>query len=200
MGLETIMTTLIGKNTLTEIKVWDPLVRLFHWTLVAAFFTAYFTEGDLQTVHVWAGYTVFGLLVLRLMWGFVGTSHARFADFVYSPKRVLTYIGEVFTGKAARYIGHNPAGGLMILLLLLSLLITTVSGVMLYGADQWQGPLGGVLQNTSAHWIDLFEETHEVFANFTLVLVAIHVIGVIWESLLHQDNLLRAMFTGRKRA
>ena len=200
MGLKKIMNTLIGNNTLTEVKVWDPLVRLFHWILVAAFFTAYFTEGDLQTVHVWAGYTVFGLLVLRLIWGFVGTPHARFSDFIYSPRSVLTYIGEVFTGKAVRYIGHNPAGGMMILLLLLSLLITTVSGVMLYGADQWQGPLGGVLQNTSEHWIDLFEETHEIFANVTLFLVAIHVIGVIWESLLHQENLLRAMFNGRKRA
>ena len=73
MRLEKTMNTLIEKNTLTEIKVWDPFVRLFHWTLVAAFFTAYFTEDDLQTVHVWAGYTVFGLLVLRLIWGLVGT-------------------------------------------------------------------------------------------------------------------------------
>jgi cytochrome b len=200
MRLEKTMNTLIEKNTLTEIKVWDPFVRLFHWTLVAAFFTAYFTEDDLQTVHVWAGYTVFGLLVLRLIWGLVGTPHARFSDFIYSPRRVLIYIGEVLTGKAVRYIGHNPAGGMMIMLLLLSLLVTTVSGVLLFGADQWQGPLGGVMQNTSEHWIDLFEETHEFFANFTLFLVAIHVIGVIWESLLHQENLLRAMFNGRKRA
>ncbi len=200
MRLEKTMNTLIEKNTLTEIKVWHPFVRLFHWTLVAAFFTAYFTEDDLQTVHVWAGYTVFGLLALRLIWGLVGTPHARFSDFIYSPRRVLIYIGEVLTGKAVRYIGHNPAGGMMIMLLLLSLLVTTVSGVLLFGADQWQGPLGGVMQNTSEHWIDLFEETHEFFANFTLFLVAIHVIGVIWESLLHQENLLRAMFNGRKRA
>ena len=186
-------------NTVTEIKVWDPLIRIFHWVLVAAFFTAYFTEDEWQDVHVWAGYTVLGLLGFRLLWGFMGTRYARFSDFLYSPRAILRYVKEVLRRQAVRYIGHNPAGGAMVVILLLSLLATTVSGVVLYGADQGLGPLAGVLANTSESWIDTLKEVHEFLANFTLFLVAIHLIGVIWESVLHRENLVRAMINGRKR-
>lgn len=187
-------------NAATEIKVWDPLVRLFHWTLVAAFTTAYLTEGESLNLHTLAGYTVLGLLVLRLVWGLLGPRYARFSDFVYSPWATLSYLKQVLTLRAPRYIGHNPAGGTIILALLLSLLITALSGVALYGADHWEGPLAGLLMNIDEFWIDALEEIHEFFANFTLLLVVIHVIGVIWESLLHRENLVRAMINGRKRA
>lgn len=187
-------------NAVIHVKVWDPWVRLFHWILVAAFFTAYLTDDELRSVHVWAGYIVFGLLVLRLLWGFGGTHHARFSDFVYSPRKILVYLKQVLTLKAPRYIGHNPAGGAMIMLILLSLLMTTVSGMAYYGADAWQGPLAGLMKHSDEFWIEALEETHEFFANFTLTLVVIHVIGVIWESLLHKENLVFAMINGRKRA
>jgi cytochrome b len=187
-------------NDTNPIKVWDPLVRLFHWLLVIAFFTAYFTEDEWQNVHVIAGYTVFGLVVFRLLWGMVGTHHARFSDFVYSPKTTVVYLKNVLTGKAARYIGHNPAGGAMIIIFLMSLLITTLSGVAYYGTDHWLGPLAGIMKNTSPFWIETLEETHEISANFTVFLVIVHVIGVTWESLLHRENLVRAMIDGRKRA
>ena len=190
----------INMNTAREIKVWDPLVRLFHWTLVAAFTTAYLTEGEFLNIHTLAGYTVLGLLVFRLAWGLVGPRHARFSDFVYSPRMILSYLKQVLTLRALRYIGHNPAGGAMILALLLSLLITTVSGVALYGADRWEGPLAGLLMDIDEFWIDALEEIHEFFANFTLFLVVMHVIGVLWESLLHRENLVRTMINGRKRA
>jgi cytochrome b len=186
-------------NTPAEIKVWDPLVRLFHWLLVAAFTLAYFTEDELQYVHVLAGYTVAGLLVFRLAWGFIGPQHARFADFVCSPGRILSYLKEVLRGKAARYIGHNPAGGAMIIALLLSLLATVVSGLLLYGADQGLGPLAGIMQDTSDAGIDSLKEAHEFLANFTVFLVFIHVFGVIWESVLHKENLTLSMLNGRKR-
>ncbi len=197
----------------TEVTVWDPLVRLFHWTLVAAFCTAYFTQGEpfealqdrmdgewLQIVHVWAGYTIAGLLLFRLIWGFAGPRHARFGDFVRGPGVVFAYVKEVLTLRAPRHLGHNPAGGAMIVILLSSLTVTVVAGLALYGADKGLGPLAGWLADIGDSTVDAIEETHEFFANFTLLLVAGHLIGVVWESLLHRENLARAMITGRKRA
>jgi len=180
------------------IEVWDPLVRLFHWALVAAFFIAYFTEDDWLSWHVVAGYTVLGLVLFRLLWGLIGTSPARFSNFVRSPGVTLTYLKEVFTGKAARYVGHNPAGGAMIIALLLGLLATTVSGLMLYGADAWQGPLAELMKETSDETIDTLKEVHDFCANFTLFLVVVHVFGVVWESVLHRENLVLSMLHGRK--
>lgn len=196
-----------------EVTVWDPLVRLFHWTLVAAFCAAYFTQGEpfealqnrmddewLQIVHVWAGYTIAGLLLFRLIWGFAGPRHARFGDFVRGPGVVFAYVKGVLTLRAPRHLGHNPAGGAMIVILLSSLTVTVVAGLALYGADKGLGPLAGWLADIGDSTVDAIEETHEFFANFTLLLVAGHLVGVIWESLLHRENLARAMITGRKRA
>lgn len=197
----------------TEVLVWDPWVRLFHWILVAAFCAAYITQGEpfealqeqlegdwLQTIHVWAGYTIIGLLAFRLIWGFIGPRYARFSDFVYSPRNIFFYVKDVLTLRAVRHLGHNPAGGAMIICLLLSLAITVISGLGLYGADQGLGPLAGWLANASNSTAHTFKEIHEFFANFTLVLVGGHLLGVIWESVLHRENLAHAMITGRKRA
>jgi cytochrome b len=186
-------------NTPPTVTVWDPLVRLFHWLLVAAFATAYLTEDEWQTIHVLAGYVVCGLLAVRLIWGFIGTPHARFTDFVYSPGFTLRYLRDVLRGRATRYLGHNPAGGAMIIALLLALLVTVVSGLLLYGAAEWAGPLAGLLHDVSDEQTEWLEEIHEWSANFTLVLVGLHVAGVLWESILHRENLVLAMFTGRKR-
>ncbi|HEY9198979.1 MAG TPA: cytochrome b/b6 domain-containing protein [Gammaproteobacteria bacterium] len=184
-----------------EVKVWDPLVRVFHWTLVAAFFTAYFTEGEDETLtlHTWAGYIVLGLILVRLLWGFIGTRHARFSDFVYRPAAVKDYVVSVLKLSPRRYLGHNPAGGLMIVALIVSLFMTTFFGMALYAAGEQAGPLAGWLGTLGESWEDVFEEVHEFFANFTLFLVVVHVAGVVVESLLHRENLVRAMFTGRKR-
>lgn len=184
-----------------EVKVWDPLVRVFHWTLVAAFFTAYFTEGEDETLtlHTWAGYIVLGLILVRLLWGFIGTRHARFSDFVYRPAAVKDYVVSLLKLHPRRYLGHNPAGGLMIVALIVSLFMTTFFGMALYAAGEQAGPLAGWLGTLGESWEDVFEEVHEFFANFTLFLVVVHVAGVIVESLMHGENLVRAMFTGRKR-
>lgn len=183
-----------------EIKVWDPFVRVFHWSLATAFFIAYFTEEDLLDIHVWAGYIVLGLVLARVLWGVVGSQHARFADFVYPWSRVKQHIREVMTFKPRRYIGHNPAGGLMIILLLIGLVLTSVLGLAVYGADQAAGPLAGWLAG-SPEWLeDVLEETHEIIANLTLLLVLVHVSGVIVESRLMKENLVKAMITGRKPA
>lgn len=197
----------------TQIKVWDPFVRLFHWILLGAFCTAYFSEGEvfeglqerlpgelLQGIHVWAGYAVAGLLLFRLWWGFIGPRHARFSDFVYRPGATLAYLKRVLTLTAPRHLGHNPAGGAMIVVLLLSLTATIVTGLMLYGADKGLGPLAGLLTETGSATIDGIAEAHEMATSLTLLLVGAHLLGVVWESVLHRENLVRAMITGRKRA
>ncbi|PWV60550.1 cytochrome b/b6 domain-containing protein [Plasticicumulans acidivorans] len=182
-----------------EIKVWDPLVRVFHWTLVSAFTLAFFTEDELQDIHVLAGYTVFGLLLVRAVWGFIGPRHARFADFAYPPREVLRYTLAVLRGRAERHLGHNPAGGAMIFALLGMLLLTTTLGLSLYGA-RGEGPLGTLLGDVSTDTADWLRAAHVFCAWSTVVLVGGHLLGVVWESLLHRENLPRSMVTGRKRA
>jgi len=195
-----------------EVTVWDPLIRLFHWVLLASFCLAYFTEGEafepiqerfdgewLQGVHAWAGYTILGLLLFRIAWGFVGPRYARFADFVFGPRVVAAYVRDVLMLRARRHVGHNPAAGAMIILLLLGLTATVVTGLALYGADKGLGPLAGWLLESSDEKIHQLQEAHEAATHFTLLLIVGHLLGVAWESFLHRENLVRAMINGRKR-
>lgn len=170
-----------------DIKVWDPLVRIFHWTLAAAFTIAFATGDELPRLHEMAGYTILGLVTLRVFWGLIGTRHARFSDFVVGPRAVIAYLRDVASFRAKRHVGHNPAGGAMILLLLAVLVVTAATGLL---TDSL--PKGGLRHAA--------EETHEFFANGMLALVVVHVAGVIASSLVHGENLVRAMITGRKRA
>ncbi|NIP73313.1 MAG: cytochrome B [Gammaproteobacteria bacterium] len=207
-------------QTRETIKVWDPLVRIFHWSLVAIFAIAYLTGEEESALHVWSGYVVLGLVLFRLVWGVVGTRHARFTDFVYRPAHVLTYAKAFIAGRAERYIGHNPLGGLMVVALLVCLLATAGTGLLAYGAEG-EGPLAGMAASGAvpAARVDkrgaplhaerhgeehegeeTWEEVHELFANLTLLLVALHIAGVIASSLMHGENLVRAMVTGRKPA
>jgi len=183
-----------------EINVWDRFVRSFHWSLVATFAVCYFTEDDFMDIHVWSGYAIMVLLALRFVWGFIGTEHARFSDFVYRPSLVWAYTRDVLLLRAKRYIGHNPAGGAMIVLFFISLILATVSGVVLYGADEHAGPLASMMSGASESTEEILEEVHEFFANFTVLLIVIHLGGVLFESLLHRENLIRAMINGRKKA
>jgi cytochrome b len=184
-------------NSQELIKVWDLPLRLFHWLLVAGFFVAYLTEDELLTVHVWAGYLVFGLLLFRLVWGFIGSDYARFSNFLCSPVKSIIYVKDVVALKAKRYLGHNPAGAAMIMLLLVSLLMTSITGFAVYGADQGSGPLANIVGSSNEK---LWEEVHEFFANFTLFLVFLHIAGVIVESFIHRENLAKAMWHGYKKA
>jgi cytochrome b len=182
-----------------QIRVWDLLVRVFHWLLVIGFVTAYFVEPEESSFHVLAGYTVLGLVLIRVIWGFVGTKHARFSDFLYRPSVVLRYLVDTVRFRAQRYLGHSPGGGAMAVLLLVALLATTVSGLMAYGADQHQGPLVAWMVGVSKDTGELIEGVHEVVANITLGLVILHLVGVAVASLSHRENLVKAMFTGYKR-
>lgn len=182
----------------SQIKVWDPLVRFFHWSLVSAFTIAYITEEDFLTIHSWAGYLILLLLCIRFVWGFIGTRYARFSDFVYRPENIIQFLKDTLRLSAKRYLGHNPAGGAMVFLLMFSLLITTTSGVILLGAEEQAGPVAHWFSQPGSKWADILEEAHEFFANFTLFLVLVHVVGVLVESLIHKENLVSAMMTGFK--
>ena len=191
----------------STVRVWDPFVRAGHWALVAAFAVAYLSEGEPRALHTVAGYVVAAYVVLRVVWGFVGTQPARFKSFVVSPLEGLRYLAALLRGRAERHIGHSPAGAWMILLLLVSLAATTVAGMMLYAVHDGAGPLaefvapavqapGSPEDPRQKFW----EETHELLANLSLLLVVFHVAGVVVASRTHKENLVRSMVTGAKRA
>jgi cytochrome b len=169
---------------------------VFHWLLVISFFVAYLTEEDWLNIHTWAGYTVGGLLIFRLIWGFIGNKYARFSHFMCSPKESIEYVKSLLASNAKRYQGHNPAGAAMVILLLIALLFTVVSGIAVYGADQNAGLLSFIDKDNEEFW----EELHEFFANFTLLLVVMHVIGVAVESKIHKESLAKSMFNGYKKS
>jgi len=168
------------------VRVWDPLVRVFHWSLVASFALAWISADEWDDLHIWAGYAAAALIAFRLVWGLVGSRYARFSQFVRAPGAVAAYLKDLLTGREARYLGHNPAGGAMILLLIFSLTALCLTGWM-YTLDAFWGE----------EWV---EEIHEALANLLLVLVGLHLAGVALASLKHHENLVRAMVTGRKRA
>lgn len=187
----------IQKQSLT--KVWDPLVRSFHWLLAAAFLVAYASGEDFLTLHVWAGYTIAIALIVRLIWGFIGTRHARFSDFITRPSEAMQYAKDTLRGRAKRYLGHNPAGALMIIVMLVSLGLAVITGFAAYGAAEHAGPLASWFVNSGKAWKNGLEEVHEFFANFSVLLILIHLAGVLFESLLHKENLVSAMINGYKR-
>lgn len=167
-------------NTPQRIAVWDPFIRAFHWTLAATFLLAWITAEDSPKLHEQLGYFALVLLGLRLLWGLVGTRHARFNSFVRGPTEALGYLRSLAQGHPKDYLGHNPAGGWMVIGLIVALLATASTGMF---------------ANDSG---ELWEELHEGLAKFTLLLVAVHVVGVMASSLLHGENLIRAMLTGKK--
>lgn len=214
--------TEITQQSEARVRVWDLFVRVFHWTVAVAFFVAYFTEDDLLTVHVWAGYTIGVLVVMRILWGFVGPKHARFSDFVCGPFKAWKYVIDLITFRARRYAGHSPAGGVMVLLLLAGLLATVWTGLELHAVENNAGPLAAVSTEGRAIAVvapiplafasedereadesedgnEFWEELHEVAANLTLFLVILHVAGVVLASLVHRENLVRSMVTGFKK-
>ena len=113
------------------VKVWDVFVRLFHWSLVITFATAWYTGGIWDQPHLAAGYLVLALILARIIWGFVGSRYARFSDFIYPPRIIFRYMRDMAHLRAPRYLGHNPAGGAMVIALLVMLLVLSISGIMM---------------------------------------------------------------------
>lgn len=167
------------------IKIWDPAVRLFHWSLVAAMAYEFGFEAG-TSLHNNLGYVILGLIGFRLLWGFVGTRYARFVEFVRSPRETLRYVFDIAIGHPRRYLGHNPAGAVMVLALLFMAALTAGSGWAMTTDALW-----------GEEWI---EELHEGAAYATLALIAAHVAGVIVASWQHRENLVKAMITCHKQA
>ncbi|WP_371765320.1 cytochrome b/b6 domain-containing protein [Massilia sp.] len=167
-----------------NVLVWDLPVRVFHWLLAASFAGAWLTAGHERwmLVHLTLGCTVLALAVLRVAWGLVGTRHARFGDFVRGPRAAMRYLGGLVRGQPQHYPGHNPVGGLAIVALLALAVTAAAAGLATY-------TLG-----------DAYDEVHEVLANLMLGLVGLHVAAVVVSGWLHRENLVAAMFSGRKRA
>ena len=167
------------------VRVWDPLVRIFHWLVVLSFGVAWLTAQLSDTVHQTAGYVIGSLVLLRVLWGLAGPGYARFSAFVRGPSRVARYLVSIFRGEEARYVGHNPAGGAMVVTLLAALFLTALTGWMMT-TDAYFG----------VEWV---EQTHEILATGILGLLVLHVGGVALASVRHRENLVKAMLTGRKR-
>jgi cytochrome b len=185
------------KNLRPEtVKIWDPMVRVFHWSLVFFFFLALITEDDWLDLHIQAGYAVMLLIGFRLFWGVVGSQQARFTTFVKAPSAAFSYLKQMLKRDVPHYPGHNPVAALMVIALLLSITVVSFTGLVVL-ASEGQGPLASTMFFTwRGDWV---EEVHEFFANFTLFLVVAHVLGVLVSSLLEGENLVRSMVTGRKR-
>ncbi|MDQ7263667.1 cytochrome b/b6 domain-containing protein [Paracoccus sp. PS-1] len=188
-------------DTMCTVRVWDPFVRSFHWGLVAAFAVAWLAADEVQPLHEAAGYAVAALLAFRLIWGFVGSRHARFAQFVRGAAATLAYLRDMLRGREQRHLGHNPAGAAMIVALMVTLSGTALSGWLLEQSieEARAVTVAGEHGNREVRGDKTLKEVHETLANLALVLVALHIGGVAVTSRRHRENLLRAMVTGRKR-
>ncbi len=167
-----------------RILVWDAPTRAFHWLQALAFLGAYLTSDSekYRDIHIALGYIMLGLIVFRLLWGFVGTRYARFSSFLFTPSVIFGYLGTLIRRKSAHFLGHNPAGSVSVWLLLSLGLLLGVSGVL-------------ALQDDAS---DAVIELHDMTTDIMLVVIGLHILGVIVSSVMHRENLVRAMVVGTK--
>lgn len=168
----------------SKARVWDLPTRVFHWSLAASFTGAWLSAESerWRDIHVLLGYTLAGLIAFRLVWGVVGSRYARFGSFLFPPSRVMAYLKSLLRGTPEPHLGHNPAGGLAIIALLVLGVAVAASGYASY-------------QEVGGEWL---EDLHEGAANAMLLMVFVHLVGVVVSSVLHRENLVGAMFTGWK--
>lgn len=171
-------------NPQQPVLVWDLPTRIFHWLLVIFFVGAILTQESekWRLFHVTFGYSMVGLVIFRLIWGFIGSKYARFTEFVRSPQDVLDYSLKTVSGKGRRYIGHNPLGSVAVLIMLFLILLIGLTGYI-------------VFNDLSSEWVN---ELHEFFGNLLLAIVGIHIGGVFLSGLKHRENLIKSMITGKK--
>lgn len=188
----------IDKPKINKVAIWDAPTRVFHWLFALSFTIGMITEGDSRylDVHVYAGYLFLGLLIFRLVWGFIGSYYSRFSSFSYSWENVVVYLKGLLQDKKERYIGHNPAGSWAIFSLLLISFLIAITGLIVFAGEEGHGLLVGMVPfeiGVLSHGV------HKVLAWSMLVLVSIHIFGVIVESSVHKENLLIAMINGYKK-
>lgn len=173
-----------ARMTAGTIRVWDPLVRVLHWSLVLTVAAAWLTRHSPGRWHEWLGYATLAIVAARTAWGFLGSGHARFADFVRSFPATTGYARDVIARREARHLGHNPLGGWMVLALLVMVALVGFTG-WLYTTDRFWG----------VPWV---EELHETLSDALFAFVALHIAGVVFTSVRHRENLVAAMLHGRK--
>ncbi|WP_417837602.1 cytochrome b/b6 domain-containing protein [Thalassospira tepidiphila] len=184
-----------------KVKLWDFPVRLFHWALVVAIVTAWWSNRQVMIdIHAIAGYSVLALVLFRIIWGFVGSSNARFADFLTGPRRVIGYLGKLPKGSTSEltYTGHNPAGGWMVLVMILLVGVQAVSG--LFASEDtflfFDGPLVAYVGSDFAstmNWI------HHTNINLIYAAVGLHVFAALFYLVVKRENLIRAIVIGTRR-
>lgn len=188
-------------NNIEEIKVWDLPIRLFHWILVLGFATSFVSgEADASDIHVWVGYALCTLLAGRVYWGFKGNEYARFRSFIFPVSETLAYARSMLNGHPKHYFGHNPAGALMVFALLGLVTLIIATGMLTLSAIDFEGPLLFLANSVSDETSYIFRHYHKLLPVAGLVLVSLHILGVIAGSIQHNENLVRAMLTGKKKS
>jgi cytochrome b len=181
------------------VNVWDMPTRLFHWTLVLSFTSAYLTaEFHLGFLHTLLGYFLCLLLVARLIWGFAGNQYARFQSFIFSPQETIEYLRSLMQNNPRHYFGHNPAGALMVFGLLALLFLIILTGLTTLAVIDFEGPLLFLTDNFDDETSYLLRHLHGWLIDIALVMIPLHLLGVVVGSLQHKENLVRAMITGKK--
>ncbi len=178
------------------VAVWDIPVRLFHWILVLLIaFSWLSNKMDWMTWHMYSGYTLLALILFRILWGFFGSTHARFSDFIYGPRALFAYIKTLPSRTAAKFAGHNPLGGISVVLILLCVLTQAVTGMFANDDIINEGPL---FKHVSKELSDWLTTIHKYNFNVLLALIAVHVGAVLYYLIWKSENLIKPMFTGRK--
>jgi len=179
---------------------WDLFVRIFHWSLVVMVTLAYLS-GDfaIEALHSWFGYVVMGLITARFIWGFIGSINARFRTFIYSPTETMAYFASMFRNAPKHYVSHNPAGALMVFMLLILLAMITLSGLVYEGWGEYEGPLWQMHVMISDQVGLLAKGIHRQLPEMLLFAVAMHVLGVIIATIQHKENFLRSMWYGHDK-
>lgn len=182
-----------------SVTVWDVAVRVFHWLLVLLIPFMWWSgteKGAWMTYHFWAGYTILTLIVFRIIWGFVGGTHARFADFIYGPSAIIAYLKTLPSRTAAKFAGHNPLGGWSVVLMILSVAVQVGTGLFAY--DETSGSEGPLAKLVRSDTSSLLTTIHKYNINVLVALIAVHISAVVYYLIYKKENLIGPMFNGRK--
>ena len=181
---------------LRAVYVWDLPVRLFHWSLVALVILSWGSrELDYMEVHRWSGYAILTLVLFRIGWGFAGTRHARFADFVRTPRAMRAYMADILAGAKAQHLGHNPAGGWSVMAILACLLAQAITGLFVSDEVLFDGPFYRAVSEETAHRL---KQLHGINFNILLLLIGLHLAAITFYRFVKREDLVRPMLSGFK--